>query len=88
MIFYPFFLLGKFDFESISKSILRLLRIAKTKMQINIVVQHQYAFRVASQTPSYRYGYRYYIFYMLEEGTLYPKSNSFYAKLEKGGFRR
>ena len=42
-------LLGRFDFEKISKSILRSLSTAKTKMQIRISVQHWDAWSVAVQ---------------------------------------
>ena len=42
-------MLGRFDSERISKSVLRLLSTAKTKMKIVIAVQHQDACSVAGQ---------------------------------------
>ena len=43
------FLLGRFDFEKISKSILRSFSTGKTKMQISIAVRHQDSCKVAVQ---------------------------------------
>ena len=42
-------LLGRFDFETFSKSALHLLSIARTKMRIGIAVQHQDVCSVAGR---------------------------------------
>ena len=42
VIILPGLLAGRFDFERISKSVLRLLRTARIKTRIRIYVQHQY----------------------------------------------
>ena len=55
--FTRFHMLGRFDIEKFSKSILCLFSIAKKKMKISITVRHQYACSVADQRLSSREGY-------------------------------
>ena len=59
------FFLGRFDFERISKSVLRLLRTARTKLQTRIYVQHQYAWSVVVQRLCYSEGSTQYILVIL-----------------------
>ena len=46
-------MLGRFDFERISKLVLRLLRTAMTKLLIGISVQQQYAYILAGRILRY-----------------------------------